>query len=156
MDRIDAQIVAELQNNARLSNKELADRVGLAPSSCLERVRKLSEAGVLRGSHADVDRRALGVDLEAMIAIQLSSHAREAIDGFRRHALSLPEVVAVYYLSGANDFMVHVGVRGTDHLREVAVENFSTRSEVAHIETALIFEHHRRWVSPEYVTTPSD
>ena len=67
LDRIDREIVAALQNNARLSNKELAAAVGLAPSSCLERVRKLQDGGVLRGYHAEVDPAALGVELEVEV-----------------------------------------------------------------------------------------
>ena len=68
LDRTDCEILAELQKNARLSNKELAARIGLAPSSCLERVRRLASAGVLRGYHAQVDPGALGIGLEAMVA----------------------------------------------------------------------------------------
>ena len=76
LDRIDYEIVRRLRNNARLSNKELAAEVGLAPSSCLVRVRGLERDGVLRGYHADVDPGSLGVRLQAMISIRLQRHSR--------------------------------------------------------------------------------
>ena len=77
LDRIDCTILEALQNDARLSNKELAARVGLAPSSCLERVRRLREDGILRSAHFVVDPHALGIGLQAMIAIRLHKHDRE-------------------------------------------------------------------------------
>ena len=93
LDRTDFEILAHLQKNARLSNKELAARVGLAPSSCLERVRRLVERRVLRGFHADVDPAALGIEIEAMIAVRLVRHSRKDVDQFRAHVMGLPEVV---------------------------------------------------------------
>ena len=150
LDRTDTAILAALQNNARLSNKELAAKVDLAPSSCLERVRRLHEAGVLRGHHADVDPQALGIELEAMVAVRLAEHSSDKVDAFHRRALKRPEVVAVYYLAGATDFLVHVAVRGPAHLRDLVVEAFSTPGEVSRVETSLIFEHSRRWELPHY------
>lgn len=153
LDRTDSRIIRELQDNARLSNKELAARVGLAPSSCLERVRKLQQNGVLKGFHADVDPSALGVGLGAMISIRLSRHSREIVEGFQKYALSLPEVFSLCYLAGPTDFVVQVGVRDSEHLRDLILEAFTTREEVDHIETAIIFDHAQRWVLPDYRDT---
>jgi DNA-binding Lrp family transcriptional regulator len=150
LDRIDGDIIAELQNNARLSNKELAATIGLAPSSCLERVRRLVDDGVLRGFHAEVSAEALGIDLEAMVSIRLRQHSRDFMEAFRTHASGYEEVVAVYYLAGATDFLVHVVVRDTAHLRDLVLDAFSGREEVAHVETSLIFDHSRRWDLPNY------
>ena len=149
LDRTDSRIIRELQNNARLSNKELAARVGLAPSSCLERVRKLQQNGVLKGFHAEVDPLALGVGLGAMISIRLSRHSREIVEGFQSYAISLPEVSAVCYLAGPTDFVIQVGVKDSDHLRDLILEAFTTREEVDHIETAIIFDHAQRWALPD-------
>ena len=151
LDRIDGALIAALQKNARLSNKELAAHVGLAPSSCLERVRRLHDAGVLRGHHADVDPAALGIQLEAMVAVRLQEHSSDKVEQFRTDALQRPEVVAVYYLAGATDFMVHVAVRSPEHLRDVVVDAFSTPGLIARVETSLIFEHARRWELPHYL-----
>ncbi|HET7294714.1 MAG TPA: Lrp/AsnC family transcriptional regulator [Vicinamibacteria bacterium] len=141
LDRIDLALLAALQGDARLSNKELAARVGLAPSSCLERVRRLRRAGVLRGFRAQVDPAALGIGMQALVFVRLSRHARQHVQGFRRHALSLPETLGLYHVAGHNDFLVHVAVRDANHLRDLALDAFTTRREVARMETHLIFEH---------------
>lgn len=143
LDRIDRALVGALAKNARLSNKELAARVGLAPSSCLERVRRLVREEAIRGFVADVDPAAVGFSMEAMMAVRLRQHSREQYEAFRQHALTLPEVVAVYHMAGENDFLVHVLARDAQHLRDLAIDRFITREEVGHIETWLVFEHLR-------------
>ena len=153
LDRTFERIITLLQKNARLSNKELAAQVGLAPSSCLERVRALHEAGVFRGFHADVEPSALGIDLQAMIAIRLNRHSRDSLEDFKAYVRALPEVHAVYHMAGVNDFFLHVAVRDSNHLLDLNLNHFSTRSEVAHVETALIFEYHRNPVLPSYLNT---
>lgn len=149
-DRIDDAILTALQNNARLTNKELAGRVGLAPSSCLERVRRLQQRGVLQGYRALVDPKALGVGLQAFVAVRLSQHSREVVESFRSHLLSLVEVVSVYHTGGENDFLVHVAVRDADHLRDLALDAFTTRQEVARLNTALVYEQLQPGVLPNY------
>ncbi len=153
MDRTDFEILTFLQNNARLSNKELAARIGLAPSSCLERVRRLRASGALQGYHAKIDPEVLGIGLEALIAIRLRRHSRQLIDNFQQHALSLEETVTIYHVGGASDFLVHVAVRDAAHLRDLAVDAFTTRDEVEHMETALIFGHASNPVLPNYKKT---
>lgn len=151
LDRIDFALVEALEEEARLSNKELAARVDLAQSSCLERVRRLRESGVLRGAHADVDPHALGIGLQAMIAVRLQQHSRDLVESFRQHALSLEEVVSVYHVAGNDDFLVHVAARDPEHLRNLALDAFTTRPEVAQIHTSLIYEFARTWSLPKYV-----
>ena len=150
LDRTDCEILAALQKNARLSNKELAAQLGVAQSTCLERVRRLAEDGVLRGFHARVDPGKVGIGLQAMIAVRLSRHSRDYLESFRTHALALPEVIALYHLGGTNDFLLHVAVRDSDHLRELALAAFTERPEVAHLETALVFEHVAKACVPVY------
>lgn len=149
-DRIDCEILTALQKNARLSNKELAAQAGIAQSTCLERVRRMTRAGVLQGFHCRVDARALGIGLMAMIAVRLSRHSRQVVASFRQHVLELPEVVAFYHMAGANDYLLHVAVRDSDHLRDLALSAFTTRPEVAHMETALVFEHVGHRPLPNY------
>jgi DNA-binding Lrp family transcriptional regulator len=150
LDRIDCDILTLLQKDARLSNKELAAAVGLAPSSCLARVQRLRSDGVLRGTHAEVDPQALGVGLQALIAVQLRQHSRAQVKAFWKHALGLPEVLAVFHVAGTHDFQVHVAVRDAHHLRDLALDAFTTRTEVAHIQTSLIFEWAKGQVMPNY------
>ena len=144
LDRIDRELVIALQKNARTSNKELAQIVGLAPSTCLERLRRLRDRGVLRGFHADVDLDLLGRRTQAMLAVRLHAHDREPINSFHDHAISLPESVAVMHVSGSNDYLIHVAVRDTTHLRIFVLDEITARPEVERVETQLIFEHVRK------------
>lgn len=150
LDRIDFAILGELQKDARLSNKELAGRVGLAPSSCLERVRHLQQSGVLRGFHADVAPAPIGIELEAMIAMRLTLHSRQTLSDFREHLLAQPEVIQVFRTSGANDFLVHVAVPNAAYLRDLTFDRFATRAELSHMETAIVFDFDRNWTMPHY------
>ncbi len=139
LDETDFEILRQLQNNARLSNKELALRVGLAPSTTLVRTRQLERSGVLRGYRAEVDPAALGMGLQALIAVRLKQHTAADVASFRDYVLSLREVLRLYHIAGADDFLVHIGVRDSDALRDFAMDALTTRSEVAHLETGLIF-----------------
>ena len=150
LDRTDRAIIGLLQKDARLTNKELAARVGIAQSTCSERVRRLERTGVFQGFHADVDLAVLGVGLQAMIAVQLQRHERTQVDRIRAYAESLPEVVAFYHMAGSDDFLVHVVVRDSDHLRDIAMGAFTAQPEVTHIETSIIFEHTRFVRTPDY------
>ena len=150
LDRIDNALVALLQKDARRSNKELAAEVGLAPSSCLARVRRLRSDGVLRGFHAEVDLQALGVGLQCMISVQMAVQTREAYEALQHHLRAMPEMVALYNVAGQDDFLIHVAVRDTPHLNEVVVDGLTSRPEVAHVSTSLIFEYERRTVLPSF------
>lgn len=148
MDQTDFEILALLQKDGRLSNKVLAARVGLAPSTCHERIKRLSESGALRSVHAVVDPKALGVGLQAFYMVELVKHDREVVETFRREALALPEVRQVFLVSGKFDFLIHVTVRDTDHLKELALSAFTGRPEVTRIETSLIYDFHQSFVLP--------
>ena len=139
LDRIDLSIIAALQKNARLSNKELAAKVNLAPSSCLARVRKLLEAKVIEGFHAEVNAVALGVSLQAIIAVRLRRHSRVKFRSLYAHIRRFTEVLQVFHVSGVNDLLLHVAVRDVAHLRDLIVDQLATRSEVANCETSVIF-----------------
>ena len=150
LDEIDHKILQILQADARTSNKELAAQVGLAPSSCLERVKRLREQEVLLGFHASVNPDKLNIGLEAMISIQLQKHSRDLVDSFTNHILSLPEVTTIYHVAGSHDYLVHVAVRDANHLRDLALDAFTTREEVTHIQTSLIFSCKRKAILPSY------
>jgi DNA-binding Lrp family transcriptional regulator len=145
LDRTDRLLVRELQNDARISNKDLAERVGLAPSTCLERVRALRARGVLRGFHAEVDPQALGRGLQAFVAVRIRPHSRPQVEGFWTYALGLSEVIEVFHVTGADDFLLYVGVADTDTLRDFVLDRLTVRSEVGHVETRIVYMHERRW-----------
>ena len=86
---------------------------------------------------------ALGIGIQALVGVSLRQHARPLVEAFEAHALALPEVVQVFHMTGASDFLVHVAVRDTEHLRSLALAAFTERPEVARIETSLLFSHRR-------------
>lgn len=143
LDEVDARIVSELSADARLPNNALAERVGIAASTCLARVRSLRERGVLRGYYADVDPAALGRPLQAMISVRLQSGARGHLSGFAEKMAALPEVLNVFFLGGADDFLVHIATEGSQTLRDFVVVHLSSDPDVALTETNLIFDHLR-------------
>jgi DNA-binding Lrp family transcriptional regulator len=143
LDDVDRAILRALADDARISNKALAERAGIAQSTCLARVRALQESGVIRGYHADIDPHALGHDLEAMIAIRLQPHARNALGEVVATLARRPEVLDVYFVAGANDFLLHVATSSTDELRRLVADHLNRDPAIAGTETALIFEHTR-------------
>ena len=143
LDDVDRRILAILHADARISNSALADSVGIAPSTCHGRVRRLREVGVIRGFHADIDPAAIGLPLQAMVSVSLQSSSRGKIRTFIQHIRRKPQVIDVYFLAGADDFIIHVAARDTDDLRSFVVDNLNADSDVAGTQTSLIFEHLR-------------
>jgi DNA-binding Lrp family transcriptional regulator len=143
LDAIDRRILTALHADARMSNNALAELVGIAPSTCHGRVRRLQELGVIRGFYADIDPAAIGLTLQAMISVSLQSNARGKILSFIQHIRRKPQVMDVYFLAGADDFILHVAARNTDDLRSFVVENLNADADVAGTQTSLIFEHLR-------------
>ncbi|WP_068085165.1 Lrp/AsnC family transcriptional regulator [Novosphingobium rosa] len=148
LDRTDAAILGLLQNNARLSVKEIAAEIGLAPSSTHERIRRMRDADILRGAHAEVDPKALGIGLEALLMIELSKHRRSTVDSFLDEVVKVPEVRFAYLVTGRHDLIVHVVVRDTRHLKDLALDHFTNRPGVTRIETSIIFEARHRHELP--------
>jgi DNA-binding Lrp family transcriptional regulator len=143
LDDVDRRILNALHDDARIPNSVLADVVGIAPSTCHGRLRRLQDIGVIRGFYTDVDPAAIGRPLQAMISVSLQSHARGRIRHFIREIRKLPQVIDVYFLAGADDFILHVAAHGTEDLRSFVVENLNADPDVAGTQTSLIFEHLR-------------
>jgi DNA-binding Lrp family transcriptional regulator len=144
LDRIDFDIIRLLQKNARLSNKQIAAAVRLAPSTCHERIKKLQTEGVIRGAHADVDLRAVGLNLEALFFIKLAKYERSVVDRFIREIESIPEVRRAFLVSGRHDLIVHVAVKDIDHLRNLGFDHFASQRVVVNIETSIVFDSRTR------------
>lgn len=145
LDTVDLRILRVLQNDARITNRELAAAVHLAPSTCLDRVRRLRDAGVITGYTVRLDAGALGRPLQAFIAVRVQPHRRPLVAEFVAHARALPEVRAVFHLAGPDDFLVHVAVPGVGDLQRLVLDEFTARPEVSHVHTNLIFE---QWDGP--------
>ncbi|MDA2893229.1 Lrp/AsnC family transcriptional regulator [Mycolicibacterium sp. BiH015] len=143
IDDVDRRILTALHADARMSNSALADLIGIAPSTCHGRVRRLQEVGVIRGFYADIDPAAIGLTLQAMISVSLQANSRGKIRSFIQTIRRKPQVMDVYFLAGADDFILHVAARDTDDLRAFVVDNLNADADVAGTQTSLIFEHLR-------------
>jgi len=143
LDPVDHRILAALVRDARIPNNALAAEVGIAPSTCLGRVRALREAGVIRGYHAELDPDAVGLQLQAMIAVRLRAGARDRMRLFTERMRTCPEVRHIYFLAGADDFLLDVATSDAAALRTFVVDQLSAHPEVGLTETNLIFEHVR-------------
>ena len=143
LDDTDRAMLEILAADARITNQELAQRVGVAPSTALTRLRALRQNGVIHGFHAEVDLAALGRPLQALVAVRLAVHAREQIDAFTDAVRALPGVLMVFHLTGVTDYLVWVAAADAQDLREFVVDHLATHPSVAHAETSLIYEHKR-------------
>jgi DNA-binding Lrp family transcriptional regulator len=144
LDATDWAILDVLQDDARTSNRDLAAAVHVSPSTSSERVRNLRADGVIRGYHADVDYGALGRHVQALTAITIRPPTREIIEAFRNWVRELPEIVGVFVVSGAADFLLHVAVPDTDALYAFVIDRLTERPEVADVNTSVVYEHIRR------------
>ena len=141
MDEVDSAIVRELQRDARQTNRDLARAVGIAPSTCLERVRLLRDRGVLIGYHAGVSLAALNRHVQAFLHVQVRPMSRDVIEGFKAYAAGLPEVLSVFVVAGGDDFLVHVAVPSIDALHAFLMDKFTGRREIVGFRSSIIYEH---------------
>jgi len=141
LDATDRAILVHLERDARISYSRLAQEVRIAESTCHKRVRALLASGVITGFHAEVDRAALGLKLEALISIRLHAHARGDLRRFQSYLEQLPATRHVYFVAGDRDFLLHVAVTDAAALRELVSDTLSLRPEVAATNTSLIFDH---------------
>lgn len=109
-DKVDRAIVARLQQDGRIANIDLADAVGLSPSSCLRRVKALEASGIISGYHAEVSRARAGLGLTVFIGLKVDGHSRESSSRIEQALLAIPAVVACYLVSGTDDFLIEAAV----------------------------------------------
>jgi DNA-binding Lrp family transcriptional regulator len=122
LDDIDNAILERLAVDARIPNNALAELVGIAPSTCLARVRSLRERQVIRGFHADLDPELTGRPIQAIVAVRIQGEGRTRLGELLEQLADLPGVLNVYLLGGAHDFFVHVAAPSTESLRHVVVD----------------------------------
>ena len=139
MDSTDKQILWELQLNGRLSNQELADRVGLSPSPCLRRVRHLEESGVISGYSARVNANAVGLAVTALVRITMNSHSAEVVSDLENKIREVPRIVEAYLMSGGADYLLKVMVKDLAEFEEFIRDDVRTLPGIASIETSFAF-----------------
>lgn len=143
MDELDSAIVRHLQRDARQTNRDLARTLGIAPSTCLERVRALRERGVITGYHAEISLPALNRHVQAMLSVQIRPLSRKVIEGFKAYLATLPEVLSVFVVTGGDDFLVHVAVPSVDGLHAFLMDKFSQRREIVGFRASVIYQQSR-------------
>ncbi|CAM3392692.1 Lrp/AsnC family transcriptional regulator [Stackebrandtia soli] len=152
MDSVDLTILRVLQNDARTTNRDLAAAAGIAPSTCMDRVARLRAAGVIIGYTVRLDPARLGRGLQAFLAVTLRPHRRPVVAGFVAAVRALPQVRALYHVTGREDFLVHVAVTDVSDLQRVVLDEFTARTEVASVTTNLIYEE---WPGPPLLPAES-
>ncbi|MBB6567949.1 Lrp/AsnC family transcriptional regulator [Kribbella sandramycini] len=143
MDELDTALLRILQNDARRTNREMAAELGIAPSTCLERIRGLRERGVISGYHAAVDLQAIDRSTQAIISIKLRPQAMAKATAFQDYVVRLPQTLDMFMVSGGSDFLAHVAVKDTQALRDLVLD-LAKRQEIADIRSSVVFEHHHR------------
>jgi DNA-binding Lrp family transcriptional regulator len=141
VDELDTAILRHLQEDARQPNRAIAQKVGIAPSTCLERIRLLRRRGVIRGYHARVALPALNRGVQAMVSAQVRPLNREVVAAFEQSVAGLPEVLSVYTMAGSDDFLVHVTAPDIEHLHAFLLERFTERREIVSFRTSIVFQH---------------
>ena len=122
LDTIDRRIISTLQENGRLSNVELADRVGLSPSPCLRRVRRLEHQGYIQAYRAVLQRRLVGLGLTVFIGVKIEGHANDKAEAFQEAVIAMPETVSCHLIAGDIDYLIEVVVPDLDHYQRYLVE----------------------------------
>jgi len=138
LDEVDVQILAILQSDGRITNAELAKRVGLSPPSVLQRVRTLERAGLIKGYFALLDSERLGLKITALTMINLALHQEQPIERFRRAIQEIPEVLECYHVSGEFDFLLKIVVRDIRAYEVLMRERLSKIKGIQQIRTSFV------------------
>ena len=137
LDSIDRCLLAELQDEGRVTNVDLARRVGLTAPPCLRRVRALEEAGVIRGYHADLDASSLGFTITVFAMVSLKSQAEEDLRAFENHIKGLAEVRECHMLNGEIDFILKIVSKDLQSFQEFLTSKLTPAPNVASVKTSL-------------------
>ena len=143
LDRTDLDILRLLQKDARILNKQLSAAVGLAPSSCHERVKRLWASGLITGTEALIDPARLGYSLSAVIFVNISKAGQLRIDALMDELINVPEIRDVYLVTGQYDLIVSLVARDMDHLKQITYTALTGRSEITRYETSVAYTHRR-------------
>lgn len=140
-DRYDKQIIALLQGDGRLSNQELAERIGLSPSPCLRRVKRLEERGVIEAYRAMVNARALGLTLMAFIHISMDRHTPERFENFEQGIARYPEILECHLITGQSaDYLLKVIVADMDGFQALLLNKITRIEGVTGVHSSFVMK----------------
>lgn len=140
LDRTDLRILEILQQDARLSNQEIAERVSLSPSPCLRRIRRLEELGVIQRYVALVDPQRIGLGLLAYVTVKLEKRGKMPMDEFRARVQTWPEVLACYAMTGDMDYLLRVHVEDLDHFSRLVMTQLLKQPGVVDVKSSFALD----------------
>tara|TARA_Y100001956_G_C4095728_1_gene175115 strand:+ start:380 stop:820 length:441 start_codon:yes stop_codon:yes gene_type:complete len=140
MDRFDERILQELQLDGRISNVELAERIGLSPSATLRRVQELEKQGIIKGYRVMLDNSRLGVGFIAYVSIGLASHRKQAQQEFENHVRFIDEVVECHNITGANEYMLRVETKDLPSYKKFHADVLGECAQVQSITTMVVMD----------------
>lgn len=139
LDRFDKHILEVLQQDGRINNQDLADRIGLSPSPCLRRVRALEESGLIVGYRALLDARKLGLSLMALVHIAMDKHTPERFANFEAAVTVLPEVLECLLITGQDaDYQLKIAVRDMDHYQALLLNQLTRIEGVTGVHSSFV------------------
>jgi Lrp/AsnC family leucine-responsive transcriptional regulator len=144
LDRTDLALLAVLQDDGRISNAELAEKVKLSPSACLRRVQRLERDGVIAGYAAEIDATKVGLGLQAFVRVQLAKHDAAAIAEFSAKVNAWDEVVACHALTGDMDYLLQVAVEDLEHFSRLLLDRLLNDAGVADVNSSFVLRAVKR------------
>jgi Lrp/AsnC family leucine-responsive transcriptional regulator len=146
LDRLDARILAALQQDGRRSVVELSEQVGLSGTPCARRIKLLEQAGVIQGYAAIVDPARLGLNVQAFVEVKLEQHTDERVEQFKREVAALDAVVSCHAITGEYDFMLHVVAADLDALSNVVLKKLVKIVGVRDVHSSIVLDTIKRSV----------
>ncbi|CAI8336811.1 MAG: Leucine-responsive regulatory protein [SAR116 cluster bacterium MED-G04] len=138
LDRADRAIVTALQENARLTNVELSERIGLSASACLRRVNTLERKGLIAGYHATIDMAKIDYDVMVMVQITLTGQASTILNDFERAVVRIPNLLACFLMAGTKDYILRVAARDVADYGQIHANHLSSLPHVQSMESNFI------------------
>ena len=142
-DALDRRIIAELQADARLTNVELAKKIGLSPSPCLRRVKRLEKEGVIEGYRGLLTRERVGLCMTVFISIKIEGHASEGADDFVAAVSAMPEVISFHLVSGETDYLLEVVVPDLSHYQRFLLDRLLSMPIVREVKSNIVIQTHK-------------
>jgi Lrp/AsnC family leucine-responsive transcriptional regulator len=140
LDAIDCRIIAALQADGRLSNVELAERVGLSPSPCLRRVKRLEQDGIIEAYRAVLGRARLGLGLTVFVGVKIEPHADPRAEAFQDAIVALPEIVACHMVSGEDDYLLEIVVPDLEHYQRFLLDKLLDFAIVRGVRSSIAIQ----------------
>ena len=138
LDRADKAVITALQENARLTNVELSERVGLSPSACLRRVNALERRGLIAGYHAVIDPGRIGHDVAVLVQITLTGQSSAILGEFEEAVVRIPNLLACFLTAGAKDYVLRIAARGVEDYGRIHSEHLSSLPHVQSMESNFV------------------